>query len=494
MDLTDHRQELDKIDRELTGLFLRRMEICGEIGDWKRAEGRPILDAKREQEVLTALSALCPPYRQGELRALYGEIFALSRESQRRRTTSLRCGLLGEKLGHSYSPQIHGMLAGYRYELFERAPADVASFVREGDWDGLNVTIPYKKTVLPLCDDLSETAREIGSVNTLIRRPDGGVYGDNTDAYGFELLLRRLGVDVAGKKALVLGSGGASAAVCWVLRKHGASPVIVVSRSGEDSYADLDRHADARLIVNATPVGMYPRNGESLIDLRRFPACEGVLELIYDPARTALLLQAERLHIPHANGLFMLVAQALRSAEQFVSHAMDEGQIERIEGVLSRQTENIVLVGMPGCGKSEIARRLGEILQRPVLDADKEIGKAAGMSIPEIFASEGEEGFRRRETEVLRELGKRSGMVLSTGGGCVTREENYDLLHQNGRIVWRQRAVEKLARSGRPISLSRDLYEIYAEREPLYRRFADHIIEETDTVEEAVEKILEVLG
>jgi shikimate dehydrogenase len=239
---------------------------------------------------------------------------------------------------------------------------------------------------------------------------------------------------------------------------------------------------------------MYPNTGVSPVDLRRFPQCGGVVDVVYHPARTALLLQAETLGIPCVNGLYMLVAQALRSAEQFASRELDEGLIDTIEARLRRQMENIVLIGMPGCGKSKIARQLGERLGREVLEADAEIERAAGKTIPQIFEEEGEEGFRRRETAVLQELGKRSGAIISTGGGCVTRAENYPLLHQNGVIVWRQRAVEKLAKKGRPISLSRDLGELYAEREPLYDRFADFVIEETETVQEAAEKILEVLA
>lgn len=493
MELQEYRQELDRIDGEMVRLFARRMEIAGEIGAWKQTRGLPILDELREREKLAAVAALGPRELESETRAFFADLLALSRELQRKRSRTLHCGLLGEKLGHSYSPQIHGMLADYRYELFERSTEQVEDFVLHGDWDSLNVTIPYKKTVLPLCADLSETARRIGSVNTLVRRPDGTIYGDNTDAYGFELLVRRLGVPVTGKKTLVLGSGGASAMACAVLRQMGASPVVVISRRGEDTYDNLDRHADARLIVNTTPVGMFPHNGEAAVDLRVFPACEGVLDVVYNPARTALLLQAERLGLPRAGGLAMLVAQAKRSAEQFACHAIDDGEIDRITGALSREMENIILIGMPGCGKSKIARLLGERLGRPVLEADEEVEKAAGKTIPQIFAEEGEEGFRIRETRVLQELGKRSGIILSTGGGCVTREENYDLLHQNGVIIWRQRDVSKLSREGRPISLSRDLGELYREREPLYRRFADLVIEETDTVEEAADRIMEVL-
>ena len=493
MELKDYRAALDRLDRELTELLVRRMELAGQIGEYKKARGLPILDAAREDEKLDATESLCPEAYRGELRAVFRSVMEQSRALQLRRSAALRCGLLGRKLGHSYSPQIHGKLADYGYALFEREPEELEDFLRKGDWQGLNVTIPYKKTVLPYCDSLSAAAREIGSVNTLLRRSDGSLYGDNTDAFGFAWLLQKSGIDPAGKKALVLGSGGASVMACWVLRKQGAREVIVISRAAENNYDNLGRHADAELIVNTTPVGMYPNNGEAAVDLKCFPRCTGVVDVVYNPARTALLLQAEELGIPHAGGLGMLVAQAKRSSEIFTGAAIPDERIEKITRALSREMENIVLIGMPGCGKSRIAALLGERLGRPVLEADEEIEKAAGMSIPEIFASEGEAGFRRRETAVLRELGKRSGCILSTGGGCVTREENYPLLHQNGVIVWRKREIAQLSKKGRPISQSRDLGELYAERAPLYARFADLVIEETETVEEAAEKILEAL-
>ena len=404
-----------------------------------------------------------------------------------------KCGLLGEKLGHSYSPVIHSLLADYEYRLYERQAEDLDDFIRSGDWDGLNVTIPYKKAVVPYCTELTDTARVIGSVNTLVRLPNGGILGDNTDAYGFELLLRQAKLDPTGKKCLVLGSGGASVMACAVLRAMGAASVIVVSRKGQDNYENLSKHADADLLINTTPVGMYPNNGQAPVDLRNFRKLSGVADVVYNPARTALLLQAEALGIPHAGGLLMLVAQAKRSAERFSGQDIDNAKITRITEVLSRQMQNIVLIGMPGCGKTKIAKKLSEVLDRPVFEADEIIAEQARMSIPEIFAAEGENGFRARETAVLRELGKRSGAIISTGGGCVTKEENYNLLHQNGVIVWRQRDVSLLSRKGRPISLSRDLNELYAERKPMYERFADIVIPPTETIEEATEAILEAL-
>lgn len=405
----------------------------------------------------------------------------------------MKCGLLGEKLGHSYSPQIHAELAGYEYKLYEKAPDEVEAFVRAGDWHGLNVTIPYKKTVMAFCDELSDTAAAIGSVNTLLRRPDGTVFGDNTDAFGFETLLDgTVKTALAGKKALVLGTGGASVTVCAVLRARGAV-VVPISRSGEDNYQNLDRHEDAAILVNATPVGMYPKNGVSPVELDMFPKLEAVLDVVYNPARTALLMQAEARGIPCAGGLVMLVAQAKRSAEIYLGHALPDSELERITALLARGMQNIVLVGMPGCGKSSIGRRLAERLGRPLLEADREIEKEAGLSIPEIFSREGEQGFRRRESAALRELGKRSGTVISTGGGCVTRPENYAPLHQNGTIVWIRRDLDRLAREGRPLSLNADLSAMYAVRKPLYEHFADLTVENTGTPEETVNAILEVL-
>ena len=405
----------------------------------------------------------------------------------------MKCGLLGEKLGHSYSPQIHAELADYEYKLYEKAPDEVEDFVRRGDWHGLNVTIPYKKTVIPFCDELSETARAIGSVNTLLKRPDGTIFGDNTDAFGFETLLTQtLKADISGWKALVLGTGGASVTVCAMLRKRGAQ-VVPISRSGKDNYTNLEWHRDAKLLVNTTPVGMYPKNGASLVDLSVFPKLEAVLDVVYNPARTALLLQAEKRGIPCAGGLTMLVAQAKRSAEIFLAHALPDGEIARITRQLARQMQNVILIGMPGSGKSTVGRLLAEKLGRPLLEADKELEKGAGMSIPVIFANEGEAGFRKRETRILSDLGKQSGTVISTGGGCVTREENYPLLHQNGVIVWIRRDLNCLAREGRPLSLNADLSAMYAVRAPLYERFADFTVDNDGNAEDTVNLILEVL-
>lgn len=406
----------------------------------------------------------------------------------------LKCGLLGRKLGHSYSPAIHGMLSDYSYELFEREPEQLEDFLLHGDWNGINVTIPYKKSVLPYCRELSSLAKEIGSVNTIVRRPDGSLFGDNTDAYGFESLVKKSGIDVRDKKALVLGSGGASVTVVAMLKRLGAGSVTVISRSGEDNYDNLQKHADARIIVNTTPLGMYPNNGQAAVDLKTFPDCEGVLDAVYNPARTALLLQAERLGIPCAGGLYMLVAQAKRACEIFTGSSIPDSEPVRIEKAMSARMQNIILIGMPSSGKSTIAAALGEKLGRPVYEADALIEEEAGMDIPAIFAAHGEGRFRELETEVLKRLGAMSGAIISTGGGCVTREENYEPLHQNGRMVWLLRDTDKLDKTGRPISLRSDLNELYARREPMYARFADLKADNNGSIEDTLAQILEALG
>ena len=403
----------------------------------------------------------------------------------------MRCGLLGEHLTHSYSPQIHALLGDYSYELFEVAPEKLGEFLQAGEFDGLNVTIPYKRAVIPYCAELSAAAREMGSVNTLLRRPDGTLYGDNTDLDGFRWLLARGGGIRPGEKALVLGTGGASQTVQAVLRAAGAE-VAVLSRRGESNYATLPRHADARLVVNATPVGMYPNNGERLIDLAQLPQCRRVLDLIYNPARTRLLLDAAARGIRCENGLSMLVAQAKRAAELFTGRDIPDAACTDILRRMEAQMHNLILVGMPGSGKTTVGSLLAVSLGRPFYDADGEIEKKLGCSIPAFFAQRGEAAFRAVETEVLAELGKRSGCVIATGGGCVTRGENYDLLHQNGEIIWLRRSLTELPVEGRPVSQSRSLPELYREREPAYRRFADFCVENEAAPEAAVEKIKEL--
>ena len=403
----------------------------------------------------------------------------------------MKSGLLGRKLGHSYSPQIHAHLGDYSYELFEREPEDVEDFLKNGDFHAINVTIPYKKTVMPYCR-LTDTAKYMGSVNTIIRQPDGSLLGHNTDYFGFTDLVRRSGLSPKGKKCLVLGSGGASVTAVAVLKEMGAN-VVVISRSGENNYENLHLHADASIICNTTPVGMYPNTGVSPIDLGLFPHLEGVLDMIYNPTRTQFLLDAADLGLVNSNGLWMLVAQAKEAAEWFLDRKLRDELIQDVYRKMRLQMENIILIGMPGCGKTTVGKTLAEKLGKTFVDADAELVQTYGKTIPDIFAQEGEAGFREKETEILKQLGKKSGLVIATGGGCVTRARNYPLLHQNGTIFCLQRDLDKLPTDGRPLSKANKLSDMYRIRKPLYDAFADHTIDNNGSCDETIAAILSKL-
>lgn len=402
------------------------------------------------------------------------------------------CGLLGEMLSHSYSPQIHKFLGDYRYDIFEKTPDQLREFLQSGEFRGLNVTIPYKKAVIQYCHSLSPEAQKIGAVNTLVKRSDGTLIGHNTDYFGFRSMALRLGISYEGKKALVLGSGGASNTVCAVMKELGAE-VIVISRSGENNYDNISKHHDCSVIINATPVGMYPNTGISPVDITVFPKLEAVMDLIYNPANTKLLLDAQQRGIRTENGLWMLVAQAKESAEWFSGKKIDDSVIGKIYHQLKHQMQNVILVGMPGCGKSTIGKLLAERLQKDFVDADTQIEDFAGCSIPEIFQAQQEAGFRKIETQVLSQLGKRSSQVIATGGGCVTRSENLPLLRQNGIIVWIRREISALPTEGRPLSQSNDLHKMYEIRKPLYDSFADITVDNNTSPDDAVQNILSKL-
>lgn len=403
----------------------------------------------------------------------------------------MNCGLLGRHLSHSYSPQIHRELGDYPYILWEKEPEEVADFLQNGDFDGLNVTIPYKKTVLPYCNELSPAALRLGAVNTIVRKADGTLIGHNTDFFGFTAMVIRSGLNIVGKKVLVLGTGGAANTAVAVLQEHGAQ-VISISRSGENNYNNLHLHADAALIVNATPVGMYPDNGVAPVCIDNFPQLEGVLDMIYNPARTKLLMDAEQKGLVTVNGLLMLVAQAKESAEWFTGTVISDAVIPNIESKLMREMENIILIGMPGSGKSTVGNLLAQKTGRMFVDSDEEIVQRIGYDIPQFIREHGEAAFRALETQVLADICKKSGLIISTGGGCVTRPENYALLHQNGCIFCLERALESLPTDGRPLSQATKLSELYRVRKPFYDRFADHHIDNNQSTEAAADEILRI--
>ena len=396
--------------------------------------------------------------------------------------------LLGEKLGHSFSPQIHRALVGCDYQLLPTPPEAVADLFRRRDFRGLNVTIPYKQTVMPLCDEIDPRAAAIGAVNTVVNR-DGRLTGYNTDIDGLIYLARRTGVDMAGKKVVILGSGGTGRTARAAAGELGAAEIVTVSRGGEDNYETLSRHADAQVLLNTTPVGMYPNCGVSPVSLDAFPHLEGVLDVVYNPLRTALLLEARERGLPCSCGLPMLVAQAWRAEELFTGSAIPAETVEAVLAGLTAQLENVVLIGMPGCGKSTVGRALARRQGKAFLDLDRLIEERAGKSIPAIFAQEGEDAFRTLESWAVREAGARTGCVISTGGGVVTRAENCAPLRQNGVIIHLTRPLDRLPTAGRPVSQSTDLQTLWERRRGLYAAFADRTVDNGGPLEETLDTI-----
>lgn len=400
-------------------------------------------------------------------------------------------GLIGRALEHSYSAPIHRALGNDAYTLYPLEPEALGAFLARADLGGLNVTIPYKRNVLAYCARLDETARLIGSVNTIVRERDGTLTGYNTDAYGFRCMVDRANISFCGQKVLIFGSGGASLTVQAVARRAGAREVVIVSRGGTENYDNLDRHADAEILINTTPLGMYPHTGSMSADPARFPRCAGVLDLVYNPARTALLFRAEELGIPAAGGLRMLVAQAKAAEELFFGRSLPNEAVERVLAQIARAMQNIVLIGMPGSGKSTVGAALSRLSGRTCVDLDEQIARRAGQAIPAIFAERGESAFRALEREEAERWGRESGIILVTGGGVVKDERNDRALKQNGRVYQVERDVSRLERDGRPLSANADLAAMLRERAPMYARVRDAAVANDESAEETARRIWE---
>ena len=394
-------------------------------------------------------------------------------------------GLIGKKLSHSWSAEIHEKLGSFPYQLHELSASELKGFLKDQPWQGLNVTIPYKKDACALADSASEDAQAIGAANTLVKDANGFIAADNTDVYGFEYLIKSLKVNLSQKKAIVLGAfGGAGQAICYALKKGGAY-VAGVSRNPHESssyvdcaitYDQLKLHYDANLLVNATPVGMSPHTGISPLakeELAAFSSLQCVIDLIYNPLRSQLLLDAESLGILNANGLKMLVAQAARASSLFLKQDVSDSQIESISRELHASKENIVLIGMPGVGKTSTGEALAKLLNRPWIDIDFLIKQKAHCKASTYLQTHGEAAFRRLEHAVIQEISSMSGAVISCGGGIVVTPSNYQLLRQNGKLVYLTRPLDELALAGRPLSQSVGIQELAAERLPLYEAWAD---------------------
>ncbi len=400
-------------------------------------------------------------------------------------------GLLGRTLVHSYSADIHHLLGNDAYALYELEPQDLSAFFAQENFGGVNVTIPYKKDVLKYCDVLAPEVEEIGAANVILKK-DGKFIAHNTDKAGFLYMLNGSSISVQGKKVLVLGSGGASASVQVALKDLNPKEVVVISRSGENNYDNLGKHADADVIINTTPVGMYPDVTVSPVELDMFPHLSGVLDLIYNPLRTDIMLQAETRGIPAVGGMSMLVAQAVATHELFFDTRVKEKAFQDVLSTLTHRAQNIVLCGMPGTGKTSVAKAIGNLTGRDVIDTDELAEQLAGKSISRIFAEDGETFFRVYEHQAIEQACKYTGIVISLGGGAVVNDANYKPVKRNGRIYCLHRNLDLLPLDNRPLSKDRDtLKQMEQDRAPLYARFADVSLENNGTLEQIVQAVLD---
>ena len=404
----------------------------------------------------------------------------------------MKFGLLGRTLGHSFSPRIHNALGNTNYELFEREPSQLQEFFANPELQGINITFPYKVNALEACDVVDPRAERIGCVNTMVRK-DGKWHGYNTDYDGFVFTLKHAGIDVSGKECIILGDGASSATVHVALEDLGAKSITHLSRKTAPLYTDAPNYYEtAQIIINCTPIGMYPHNPASLIDIMQFAKLEGVVDLIYNPRRTVLLLQAEMMDVPHCDGLPFLVAQGVEAANHFQGESFGTKEIEQILRDMRREKENIILIGMPGVGKTTVGKAIGKEMGRTCIDVDQELAKEIG-DISTYITEQGEAAFREKEADMIAKLGTETGLVISTGGGCVTVPKNYAHLRQNGRIYQLTQPVEKLSTSGRVLSSGgiERLRELEETRTPMYESFAQCIVEHNRNAPETVAAILE---
>lgn len=408
----------------------------------------------------------------------------------------MKYGCIGEHLGHSFSREIHARLGDYEYRLFELAPSELEKFMRDREFLAINVTIPYKTSVIEFLDYVDPDAEAIGAVNTIVNR-GGKLYGYNTDFYGMRALIDRIGTTPCCKKAVILGTGGTSRTARRVLESYGAKEIITVGRKrGENNidYAELyEKHTDAEYLINTTPVGMFPSTEECPVDLSRFNSLVGVCDAVYNPLRTTLVSAAKAKGIAAEGGLYMLVAQAVRASEIFLDRSYDEDTLKRVYYNVYSSKENIVLVGMPSSGKTTVGNILASLTGRKFIDTDDIASRIGGASIREIFKRGGEKLFREIETGAIREAAAEVGCIIATGGGSVLRRENVAALKKNGRFVFIDRPLRSLMPTDdRPLSSDRAAIErLYHERYGIYCSVSDIRIDASEEASAVAQKILE---
>jgi shikimate dehydrogenase len=405
-------------------------------------------------------------------------------------------GLIGEHLGHSYSPEIHAQLADYRYELREIEPDKLDAFMKAKDFKAINVTIPYKQRVILYLDEISPQAQKIGAVNTIVNR-DGRLYGTNTDYAGMKALIEKLGLDLRNRKVLILGTGGTSRTAYAVAQDMGAVQICKVSRSGREGALTYDQavsyHSDAQIIINTTPAGMYPDVETKAVNILHFPKLEGVVDAVYNPLRSELVQDAQAREIPAQGGLYMLAAQGVYACGEFLSRDVSAEDIDRVYANVLRYKRNVILIGMPSSGKSTVGRAVAAALDRWFYDTDTLVMDRLGSSMAESFLKSGEEEFRNKETEVIKELAAENGIVIAAGKGSVLREENVRALRRNGLLVFLDRPLDRLLETSDNYEDKARLKKVYADRIDIYRACADVTISADISMDGVAKAVLEVL-
>ena len=484
------RNKIDEIDTQIAKLFAERMNAVEKIGIYKKDNALGVNQAEREKSIVKRLTKLIPTEYAGAIEQVYDAIFATSKRYQSMVIGKAKFGLIGRNINYSFSKEIHAAFADYDYNIINLEPEEVNGFFAKKEYSGYNVTIPYKRDAAALCDELSPQAKAIGSVNTVVLRKDGTLFGDNTDYYGFLNMAEKAGVDFKDKKVLVFGNGATSATICAAVKDKGGN-ITVISRNGKTTYADLPHHKDAQILINATPIGTYPETENQITSIDQFEQAEAVLDVVYTPLKSRFVQQGLERGLKASGGLPMLVGQAKKAAELFSGKEISKEDEERVYHKILRQKQNLILIGMPGAGKTSLGKAAAEKLGRPFIDIDSEIEKREHISIPEIFKKFGESYFRARETEVIAEITRTSSAVIATGGGAVMNRRNRLNIRQNGFCVFIKRDQNLLSLEGRPVSKAKGTKALEKERMPVYKELADAEITNNGTIEQALSDILE---